>query len=208
MKKYIENALTFDGYVELIDRLLVEGKTTGPIQSDSMLGYARINRQRMARIGKTLELESSVRDAVTAIERPMVWLVITEGWCGDAAQNIPAIEKIAAENELIQTLYILRDENIDLMDQFLRRGARSIPKLIALDAETLEILGTWGPRSADAQAYFDDLKAEGFDKLQISELLQRWYNTDRSRSLQADFSKLLPQWSAASDRALVTAQAG
>ena len=30
----------------------------------------------------------------------MIWLIITEGWCGDAAQNIPTIEKIAAESEL------------------------------------------------------------------------------------------------------------
>jgi Thioredoxin len=53
------------------------------------------------------------------------------------------IEKIAAESDNIETSYLLRDENLDLMEQFLTGGARSIPKLIAVDAGTLEVLGTW-----------------------------------------------------------------
>jgi len=198
MEKYLSNAMTFDDYVQLIDKLLAEGKTTGPVQSDAMLGYAKINRQRMSRISKTLELEPSVREVIAASERAMIWLVITEGWCGDAAQNIPAIEKIAAANDRIETRYILRDDHLELMDQFLTRGARSIPKLIALDADTFQVLGSWGPRSADAQAHFDKLKADGFEKSQISELMQRWYNTDRSHSLQAEFSRLVPEWASAS----------
>ncbi len=41
----------------------------------------------------------------------MIWLIITEGWCGDAAQNIPAYRKNAAESVNIETRYVLRDEN-------------------------------------------------------------------------------------------------
>jgi len=200
MEKYLSGSMTFAEYLGLIDKLLAEGKTTGPVQSDSMFNYAKINRQRMLRLTKTIEIEDSLSSIVSEADRPMIWLIITEGWCGDAAQNIPAIEKIAAANPRIETRYILRDENPELMDRILTAGARSIPKLIALDANDHEILGTWGPRPLTAQAYFDKLKAEGLEKTQIAEMLQRWYNDDRSRSIQAEFAARVPEWTSAVGR--------
>ena len=35
------------------------------------------------------------------IDKPITWLVLTEGWCGDAAQTLPIINKIAKESDLI-----------------------------------------------------------------------------------------------------------
>src|SRR5688500_1964754 len=103
MKEYLDRAMSFTEYLTLIDRLLGEGKTTGPKQSDAMFNYGKINRQRMWRLEKTVELEPETVMMAAANERRMIWLVITEGWCGDAAQNIPIIEKIAAENAKIET---------------------------------------------------------------------------------------------------------
>src|SRR3569623_1296790 len=140
MKKYLDNAMTFSEYVSLIDRLLAEGKTTGTNQSEAMLGYGRINRQRMSRLDKTLLVDEDVRESISQNTRRQTWLILTEVLCGDAAQNIPAIEKTAAASDLIETRYILRDENVELIDAYLTDGARSIPKLIALDAETLAVL--------------------------------------------------------------------
>jgi hypothetical protein len=80
------------------------------------------------------------------------------------------------------------------MDRFLTNGARSIPKLIALDAETLDVIGTWGARPAAAQKLFDDLKGRGTDKPVILEQIQRWYNDDKSRSIQKEFIELIDQW--------------
>jgi hypothetical protein len=193
MKEYLDRAMTFDEYLALIDHLLAEGKTTGTNQSESMVGYGRLNRQRMWRLEKTVELEIETVMIAHANERKMIWLIITEGWCGDAAQNIPIIEKIAAESARIETRYILRDENLGLMDRFLMGGARSIPKLIALDAVTLEVLGTWGARPAAAQKLFSDLKEQGIEKPAIMEHLQRWYNEDKSASIQKEFIGLLEQ---------------
>ena len=191
MKEYVEKAISFDDYIELIDDLLAKRKTTGTNQSEAMFGYGKLNRQRMSRLEKTVVIGESVRAAVRKAERPMIWLVITEGWCGDAAQNIPVIEKIAAESDKIRTLYILRDENLDLMDRFLTIGARSIPKLIVLDAETYEVLGTWGPRPLGAQQLFEQMKAHGADKNVIMEEMQRWYNADKTLSIQSEFEVLV-----------------
>lgn len=191
MKEYLDKSLTYAEYIQLIDSLLDEGKTTGPNQSDAMLNYARLNRRRMQRLDKTAELIDGVRQTARLRDRKMIWLTITEGWCGDAAQNIPFIEKIAAESGNIKTRYILRDENLELMDRFLTGGARSIPKLIALDAETLEVLWTWGARPAAAHRYFLEMKGSGLEKSEISENLQRWYNEDKGRSIQEEFELLI-----------------
>lgn len=194
MRSYLEKAMTYAEYLQLIDDLLLDGKTTGPNQSEAMFGYAKLNRQRMHRLEKTVELNAELKVAARRLERKLIWLVITEGWCGDAAQNIPVIEKIAAASSNIETRYVLRDENPELIDRFLTGGARSIPKLIALDAESLEVLGTWGARPAAAQALFEEMKTRGVEKPLIMASLQRWYNADKSVSIQEDFEALIDQW--------------
>ncbi len=196
MKEYIEKSMTYAEYIKLIDDLLLDGKTTGPNQSEAMFNYGKLNRQRMHRLEKTIKLSDAVVEKAKNIRRKMIWLVITEGWCGDAAQNIPTIEKIAAENAFVETRYILRDENLELMDAYLTNNARSIPKLIALDAETLEELGTWGPRPQIAMDYFYELKAQGLEKPEIMEKIQRWYLSDKEQTIQKEFEKLIADWTA------------
>ena len=195
MKNYIEkSSMAFAEYIKLIDDLLLDGKTTGENQSEAMFNYGKLNRQRMHRLEKTVKLSDSIIEKARKNRRKMIWLVITEGWCGDAAQNIPAIEKIAAESDLIETRYVLRDENLDLMDKYLTGGARSIPKLIALDAETLQEIGTWGPRPQAAMDYFHELKNQGLEKPEMMEKIQRWYLADKERSIQLEFARLLDEW--------------
>ncbi len=187
--------MTYAEYIKLIDDLLIDGKTTGEMQSEAMFNYGKLNRQRMHRLEKTVKLNDSLKEKAGKNGRKMIWLVITEGWCGDAAQNISTIEKIAAESENIETRYVLRDENLELMDAYLTDNARSIPKLIALDAETLAEIGTWGPRPKAAMDYYRELKKQGLEKPPIMENLQRWYLQDKEKSLQIEFEVLLTEWS-------------
>lgn len=201
MKNYIDKAMSYAEYIKLIDDLLLDGKTTGPNQSEAMFMYGKLNRQRMHRLEKTVAFDAFVSSAASRVKRKMIWLIITEGWCGDAAQNIPVIEKIASESDNIVTKYILRDENLELIDQFLTGGARSIPKLIALDTDTLDVLGTWGARPAAAQILFNELKAGGVEKPSIMESLQRWYNADKNKSIQSEFVALIEQWEGAEAQA-------
>jgi thioredoxin-like negative regulator of GroEL len=195
MKNYIEKGMTFAEYIKLIDDLLLDGKTTGPNQSEAMFNYGKLNRQRMHRLEKTVVLSESLREKLQNNKRKMIWLILTEGWCGDAAQNIPVIEKIAeASGGSIKTRYVLRDENLELMDAYLTFNARSIPKLIALDAKSLEEIGTWGPRPAAAMDLFFELKNRGQEKPLIMENMQRWYIADKNQMIQAEFEKLLKGW--------------
>jgi hypothetical protein len=194
LKKYLDKSITYAKYVKLIDDLLAHGKTTGPNQSKDLFHYGKLNRQRMNRLEKTVVLNESLKEKAKNITSPMIWLIITEGWCGDAAQNIPIIEKIAAENPNIQTRYVLRDENLELMDAYLTNNARSIPKLIALDAETWREIGTWGPRPQIAMDYFYEMRAGGMEKTQMMENMQRWYLADKNQNIQTEFESLLESW--------------
>ncbi len=203
MKNYIEKSMTFAEYIKLIDDLLLDGKTTGAVQSDAMFDYGKLNSQRMHRLEKTVNLEESLKETVRNLNVKWIWLVITEGWCGDAAQNIPVIEKIATENEGIETRYVLRDENLELMDEYLTGGARSIPKLICLDAETLKVIGTWGARPDAAQKLFYEMKAQNLAKSLLMENLQRWYLADKNQSIQMEFAELIEQWADKKESAAV-----
>lgn len=194
--------MTFAEYIRLIDDLLLEGKTTGENQSEAMFNYGKLNRQRMKRLEKTVDISDALKEKARNIKANWIWLIITEGWCGDAAQNISIIEKIALESANIETRYVLRDENLELMDAYLTNNARSIPKLICLDAETFKEIGIWGPRPQAAMDYFYEMREQGIEKPQMMENLQRWYLQDDEQSIQKEFENLLDEWTAKSAKSI------
>jgi hypothetical protein len=194
MRHELTNPRTYAEYKEMIDSLLAEGKTTGPIQTEAKVAFTRLNRRRKDRVEKTVELSEEIRNAVNNLDRPMTWLVISEAWCGDGAQSVPVIEKIAAENDKIKTVYLLRDENRELVEELLGAPDLSIPKVIAIDDASSEVLGVWGSRPKPAQELFLKLKSDGVDKDVILEEIQRWYNADKGRTLQQEFVTLLARW--------------
>ena len=194
MRNETNSSMSYAEYKELIDRLVAEGKTTGPVQSEAKAGFTRLNRQRIRRVEKTVQITDELKRLVRGIRRPMTWLVVSEAWCGDAAQSVPVIEKIAAESDKIETRYLLRDENLGLLEELLGKPDLSIPKVIAIDKGSSEVLGVWGSRPAAAQEQFLSLKADGVDKDVILEKMQRWYNADSGLTLQSEFEKLIPAW--------------
>lgn len=190
----LQNAISYTQYREMIDNLLAENKTTGTNHSEAMVEYTRMNMQRMRRVEKTTVLQDELVQKMLSLQTPMVWVILTEAWCGDAAQNIPAIVKIADASPIINVKLLLRDEHPSVMDAYLTNGGRSIPKLIALHADTLEVLGTWGPRPAIAQEMVMQAKQSEMPFKEMAEKLHGWYAKDRSRTLQQEFLQLIPKW--------------
>ncbi|MEQ6123774.1 thioredoxin family protein [Pseudotenacibaculum sp. MALMAid0570] len=195
MKKIIENSLqkgiSYDQYRKLVSDLLQEGKSTGATQSESLLNYSMLNDRRMKRLDKTIQLSQETIATAKELKQPVTWLVLTEGWCGDAAQTLPIINKIANESSQIDLKIVLRDENEDLMNQFLTNGGKSIPKLIALDQNN-EVVNSWGPRPSIPTKMVEDYK-EQKGKLddEFKKDLQVWYNKDKGKNTQEDMLKLL-----------------
>jgi len=192
LKPAIQKAISYKDYLNLTEVFLSEGKTTGPNQSEDYLHYTNLNFHRMKRLDKTVELNEDLKSLLQAIEKPQTWLVISEAWCGDAAQNVPILQKMAAQNQLIDLKIILRDENLDVMDLYLTKGGRSIPKLIALENETFNEIFTWGPRPAVIQEVMNQLKEENITELSVMvEKIQIAYNYDKSQSIQEEFKAIL-----------------
>lgn len=187
-----EEAISYASYRELINQLLAEGKTTGPDHSDAMIHYTKMNVQRMNRVEKTTVLSEELLAAVKNITGKYNLLVITEGWCGDAAQIVPVIQKMAdAAPEKFNLKLILRDQHLAIIDHYLTNGGRAIPVLLVLDEEKNVILPKWGPRPAILQQLLADWKKENSDFVLVAEKLHGWYAKDRTQTTQAELVELL-----------------
>ena len=119
IKKSLQKTYTYQAYKDLVKTLLLEGKSTGPNQSEDLTNYSLLNDKRMKRLDKTIKILDDTKQFLKTIKSPQTWLVLTEGWCGDAAQNLPVIHKMAEVNSNINLQLVLRDENLELMDLFL-----------------------------------------------------------------------------------------
>ena len=133
VKRAADRGMNYAEYRTLVQNLAKDGQTTGVVQSEANINYTQLNDRRMSRWDKTLKLTNEVQEQIARMEANLLFLVLTESWCGDASPSLPVMNKIAELNPNIEFKIILRDENPELMDAFLTNGARSIPKLIILD---------------------------------------------------------------------------
>ncbi|MBO0360365.1 thioredoxin family protein [Hymenobacter sp. BT186] len=188
----LASAYTYTAYRQLVDAALADNKTTGPEQSEALTAYTRLNVQRMQRLDKTTWVLPELAAAVANLRQNYIWLIITEGWCGDAAQIVPVLEAIAqASGGHFTTRYVLRDEHLDLMDRYLTNGSRSIPKLLVLKPDTLTEVAQWGPRPATAQQLLLDLKAQGATHEEYAEKIHAWYAQDKTQATQQELLALV-----------------
>ena len=84
----------------------------------------------------------------------------------------------------------MRDAHLDVMDLFLTNGGRSIPKTVLLNAD-LEVLGSWGPRPAEAMALVKRIKSDPAIAHTYSEEVHKWYTQDKQQNIQAELAVLL-----------------
>jgi hypothetical protein len=199
LKNYLSKGMTYEAYLELIEQLHSEQKVTGPVQTEELLQYSQLNKKRQDRLNKTATVQPEIADQLKhAIKTPMLWLTIAEGWCGDAAQIIPFIHALAAAIPQVQHRIILRDENLEVIDQFLTNGGRAIPKFILLDAQTGDVLGHWGPRPVAAQAIMNVFKADAKNmneadrakrKEEAEIELHTWYARNKGVDTQREFGE-------------------
>ncbi|MDP5043137.1 MAG: thioredoxin family protein [Crocinitomicaceae bacterium] len=187
----LAQAMDFTNYMQLSEQLVAEGRTSGPNQSAPYVYYTKLNLQRMKRLNKTVDVPAQLVELYKQKANEWRWITITEPWCGDAAQCVPVIEKLAQAIGGIQSQYLLRDEHPEIMDAYLTNGGRSIPKLICLDAEGREVF-TWGPRPDVIQEVMNRLKADGVTEIsEIVEAIQKAYNDDKQNGIYQEFEVLL-----------------
>ncbi len=191
IKEALNHSFNYKEYRDLVLKLAEEGKTTGPVQSPGLIEYTRLNNRRMKRWDKTFKSNDLLHN-LKYLEQEVLWLVITESWCGDAAPIVPIINKVADSSDKITLRIVLRDEHKELISYFHTNGSLSIPKLIMLNPENFDVLGTWGPRPSQAAELAEQFKLVNKSLTpEFKEDLQHWYNNDKGKNLIEDLMRLL-----------------
>lgn len=188
IEKGLKTSLSYVEYKNLISALLEKGESTTKGGSEALVPFSELNLRRMNRWDRRFEIDPALEEKIKQAPS-QIWIVLTEGWCGDAAHCVPIMQKIAQKNANIDLRLVLRDSNEELMNDFLTNGSKSIPKLIMYDPSTETVKNTWGPRPAGATEIFNSLRGEDYEVLNVE--LQKWYNKDKGKSTAAEIVELL-----------------
>ncbi|MCV6630065.1 MAG: thioredoxin family protein [Flavobacteriaceae bacterium] len=188
----LEQAIDYDSYKAMMQEFVANGTSSAPDQEETLSQFTKLNDSRMRRWNKTFKLSQEEQEVLATYGKEVIWLTITESWCGDAAHAVPILAKLAAASPNIDLQLVYRDQHLELMDAFLTNGGRSIPKLIMLDKESNKVLGTWGPRPTEATAMVEDYKAtHGKLTTEFKQDLQTWYNKNKGQNIKEDLLELL-----------------
>lgn len=187
-----QKTFTYNQYRDFIQQLVENQSTSGKEKTEERINFTQLNDRRMKRLEKTILVSDDIQKKLSQFTTNVTWLVIVETWCGDGAQVLPVINKMAELNTRIDLKIVLRDDNETLMDQFLTNGARSIPKLIIIDKQTDEVIATYGPRPSTVAKIVEDFKQlHGKITPEFKEDLQRWYNKDKGQTIMEDLMSLM-----------------
>lgn len=179
----------FTDYLHEVEQLVEQHATSGPQQTEALAEFTRLNFSRMKRVYKTFQPSEDVVARLSK-QGKCRWTIITEAWCGDAAQSVPVLARLAEVNPNCTLSIVYRDENLELMDRFLTNGGRAIPILIIEDANG-NVIHHWGPRPAALQTRFMEGKNAGIPKEELQLMIQEWYNHDKGESTAAEIAAML-----------------
>ena len=185
-----ESGLTPSAYQEVMEQRAALDPSGLEDMEVERAEFAKLNLHRVGRIRRTWRPSDELAFLLAHIDRPQLWMALTEPWCGDSAQCLPCLEILAESHPHITIRFLLRDDNLEIMDRYLTGGKRSIPLLIAFDPAGGELF-RWGPRPAEAQAVFDAATAEGLEKPAKLEKLHLFYGRNRGRVLDAELVDVL-----------------
>lgn len=182
---------SYNSYMQFLTKLVNEESTTGELQTEELVAFTNLNLKRMERLNKTLIIQDSLVQCFENEFEKQTWVVLVEAWCGDCAQNLPVIGKIAESSKgLIDLKIIIRDQNMHWFDKYLTNGSKSIPKLIAFNKEHKELF-TWGPRPLPAQKLLLNYKLNPNGKSwnDFETELHTWYAKDKSQTIQIELTE-------------------
>lgn len=98
------------------------------------------NQERFATNEREFTVDPADLAAFKDLPQPLNVLVLAEDWCGDVINNLPILGRLATESGKLNLRVFLRDQNLDLIDQYLKQGQfRSIPVFVFFDAQFNEL---------------------------------------------------------------------
>ena len=120
---------------------------------DEYMESVKVNKARIEEYYDNVSLESSQTDALRELSSaeggPSRMMVIGEDWCGDVVRELPVLARVA-EAAGLELRIFPRDENHDIMNEFLKEGLyMSIPVAVFYD-EGQQYICHWIERSETA----------------------------------------------------------
>jgi hypothetical protein len=193
LKLYLPSCVhpySFEQYLDLHRSVVAKSIELDEVYHDEKLWkYTCDNLDRNDYVLDNLNLDKKLYNILEQIPS-LKCIIISEPWCGDAAQIVPVLAAIAESSLKMECTIYLRDENEALIDQFLTNGGRAIPIAIFTDEDD-NVLFHWGPRPAPAQTLVMDMKAKDFSKRDFTTTLHQWYKDDKTKAIQEEIYQLL-----------------
>jgi hypothetical protein len=147
-----------------------------------MADEVQTNRALWEGVARGVRLPAWALERAAAAGGSWKLLVISEDWCGDASNTVPVIAALAEAAPELEMRVVKRDENPELMDEYLTGESRSIPLAVLLD-EQFRPRGRWGPRPAELQEFVMREKSAGTrPPAEIYRDVRSWYARDRGAS--------------------------
>ena len=104
------------------------------------IDHMSVNRERFVEALEDVTIrpdEAKILDGLPGARRV---LVISEDWCGTCLAHVPFVAKLVEGRADIDMRLFPRDANLDLMDQYLKKGRyRSIPVFAFFDERMNEL---------------------------------------------------------------------
>lgn len=98
------------------------------------------NRERLEENERTVQLAPDDVAFFEGLPQTLNVLVLAEDWCGDVVNNLPVLARLAEASGKLNLRVFLRDQNLDIMDQYLKDGQfRSIPVFVFFDEELRQL---------------------------------------------------------------------
>ncbi len=184
-KNYLQKGISYNQYKQQMAEDLA-------LNTDLKIKeYINLNQRRMYRVEKTYTISPELAQQVKNLQHKTYWLILTEHWCGDASQTLPALHAITElSGGKIEMKLVYQDQNEELMNAYLTNETRSIPRLIQLDAH-LNVTGIWGPRPTVAQKLVKELKSNPATAAGYANELHLWYAKNKQQDLEKEVAQLL-----------------
>lgn len=151
--------------------------------------YTRYNLERHDRVRASYSPSRRLLDGARAISEPQLWMLLTEDWCGDSGYAMPVIAA-AADAAGAELRILRRDENDDIMSDYLTDGARSIPLLVAFTMAGEELF-RWGSRPAELTRLRELWAEEGKTKGELIAAGIEWYEAGNWMAIDTEIAALI-----------------
>src|SRR5690625_975770 len=113
------------------------------LEPEEYMGHLDKHKDNFYNIYNNFTLPSDEDFFASVKDKNLRVVALAEVWCGHCMLDIPILLHMADKTDM-PVRFLPRDDNLELMDQYLTNGNRTIPIFIFIDRDGNEV-GKWGP---------------------------------------------------------------